>query len=126
MTDLKRSMIFAHRGANREAAENTRSAFERALSYLIDGMETDIQLSRDGVPVLWHDRQLSKLGLASKHIDDYDYRELQAMNFASHFGSDAKKEGVMGLGDFLQSYRDRWRSRTGSGKNPAATNSRSG
>jgi hypothetical protein len=40
------TLIFAHRGANKEAAENTRTAFDRALEYAIDGIETDVQLSR--------------------------------------------------------------------------------
>ncbi len=60
MNHPKRSLIFAHRGANKEAAENTRSAFDKALEYSIDGIETDVQLSRDEVAVLWHDRFLSK------------------------------------------------------------------
>ncbi|MHB0927161.1 MAG: glycerophosphodiester phosphodiesterase, partial [Gallionellaceae bacterium] len=91
---MKQTLVFAHRGANREAAENTRSAFDRALVYPIDGIETDIQLSRDGVAVLWHDRFLGKLGLPGKRIDDFDHVELQAMDFAAHFAHAGKPEGV--------------------------------
>jgi glycerophosphoryl diester phosphodiesterase len=102
-------LIFAHRGANKEAAENTRSAFDKALAYPIDGIETDVQLSRDGVAVLWHDRFLGKVGLPAKHIDDYDHAQLQAMNFAAHFSADAKPEGIMSLKEFLDAYRTRCR-----------------
>ncbi len=109
MNRAKRCLIFAHRGANREAAENTRSAFDQALEYAIDGMETDVQLSRDGVAVLWHDRFLGKVGLPDKHIDDFDYAQLQAMNFAAHFSSAAKPEGIMTLQAFLDAYRKRCR-----------------
>jgi len=109
MTPARTTLIFAHRGANKEAAENTFSAFERALTYPIDGMETDIQLSRDEVAVLWHDRFLGKLGHPDKHIDDYDYRQLQAMNFAAHFSHDIKAEGIVGLQDYLNAYRTRTR-----------------
>lgn len=106
----QRSLIFAHRGANREAAENTRSAFDRALGYEIDGMETDVQLSRDEVAVLWHDRFLNKLpGHENKHIDDYSYTELSAMDFAGHFGQGMPPESVMRLQDFLDAYRSRCR-----------------
>ncbi len=101
-----RTQIFAHRGANKEAAENTRTAFDRALRYAIDGIETDIQLSRDEVAVLWHDDDLAKLGLADKRIDDLDRAQLQAMDFAAHFAG-ADKEGVMLLDDFVASYRAR-------------------
>lgn len=108
MNRVNRSLIFAHRGANKEAAENTRSAFDKALEYPIDGIETDVQLSRDEVAVLWHDRFLGKLGLPDKHIDDFDYARLQAMNFAGHFSA-AGKEGIMTLQEFLDSYRKRCR-----------------
>lgn len=102
--------IFAHRGANKEAAENTRTAFDRALIYAIDGMETDIQLSRDEVAVLWHDRFLNKLpGLADKHIDDFDYAQLRMMDFAGHFGAGVQPEGIMSLQDYLAAYRKRCR-----------------
>ena len=130
MDHPKHTLIFAHRGANREGAENTRSAFDRALAYPIDGIETDVQLSRDEVAVLWHDRDLKKLKLPGKHIDDYDYLQLREMDFAAHFsgavplpnplpqaGEGANEalramplhEGVMSLQEFVAAYRARCR-----------------
>lgn len=103
------TLIYAHRGANKEAAENTRSAFDRALNYAIDGMETDIQLSRDEVAVLWHDRYLGKLGHPTMHIDEYDLKELRLMNFAAHSGRDMPAERVMTLQEYLEAYRQRCR-----------------
>jgi glycerophosphoryl diester phosphodiesterase len=47
--------LIAHRGANREAPENTILAFERALELLVDGIELDVQFTRDGVAVVHHD-----------------------------------------------------------------------
>lgn len=109
MDRFKQTLIFAHRGANKEAAENTRSAFDRALCHAIDGIETDVQLSRDEVAVLWHDRLLNKLGFPLKHIDDFDYAQLRAMDFAAHFSSSAAPEGIMTLQEFLDTYRKRCR-----------------
>lgn len=103
------TLIYAHRGANKEAAENTRTAFDLALAYPIDGMETDVQFSRDGVAVLWHDGFLGKLGLPATRIDDYTYHELQAMDFAAHFGRGAKPEGIMSLREFVDAYKPRCR-----------------
>lgn len=103
---MSKTLIYAHRGANREAAENTRTAFERALLYPIDGIETDVQLSRDGVAVLWHDRDLKKLGLPGKRIDDYDFRQLLEMDFAAHFPG-VQPECVMALQSFVEAYRAR-------------------
>jgi glycerophosphoryl diester phosphodiesterase len=106
---MTKTLIFAHRGANKEAAENTRSAFDKALAYAIDGIETDVQLSRDEVAVLWHDRFLGKVGFPLKHIDDFDHARLQAMDFAAHYSARAKPEGIMSLKEFLDAYRKRCR-----------------
>jgi len=97
MNSSSSCQIFAHRGANREATENTRAAFDKALNYSIDGMETDVQLSRDEVPVLWHDRYTDKLGYPQQHIDDFDYAELERMNFAYN---DTQPETVLSLQEF--------------------------
>jgi glycerophosphoryl diester phosphodiesterase len=105
---VRRTLIYAHRGASREAAENTRAAFDKALARPIDGIETDVQLSRDGVAVLWHDDDLGKLGLPGKRIDAFDYARLRALNFAAHFPG-ADREGVAGLKEFVEAYRPRCR-----------------
>jgi glycerophosphoryl diester phosphodiesterase len=78
------------------------------LRYAIDGIETDVQLSRDAETVLWHDDDLAKLGLPDKRIDDMDCAELQRLDFAAHFAG-ADTEGVMLLDDFIASYRSRCR-----------------
>ena len=96
----KEPLVFAHRGANREAFENTRGAFDKALAYAIDGIETDVQLSRDEIAVLWHDRFLNKIGLDDKHIDDFDYSQLTAL-----INPQSSNEGLMTLQDFLATYR---------------------
>jgi glycerophosphoryl diester phosphodiesterase len=105
-----KSLIYAHRGANKEAPENTLSAFNRALNYAIDGIETDVQLSMDEVPVLWHDSFMGKLsGLESRHIDDFKYTDLSAMDFAAHFGHGAPAQGIVCLQEFIDAYRRRCR-----------------
>lgn len=109
MSRVKRTLIFAHRGANQEAPENTRSAFDKALEYAIDGIETDVQLSRDEVAVLWHDRFLDKVGLPDRRIDDFDHAQLQAMDFAAHFSSSSRHESLLTLQTFLDAYRNRCR-----------------
>ncbi|MGZ4955553.1 MAG: glycerophosphodiester phosphodiesterase [Methylobacter sp.] len=107
MSDQNACLIFAHRGANREAAENTRAAFNKALQYPIDGIETDVQLSLDGVPVLWHDWELDKLGHAGKCIDDFNFVQLEQMDFAGYCSPDALPEGALSLKEFIDTYRGR-------------------
>lgn len=96
--------IYAHRGARSEAADNTRQAFDKALLYPIDGMETDVQLTKDQVSVLWHDRYLDKLGYPGKHIDDFTYAELKQFNFAGYCAGN-EREGVLSLQEFMGRYR---------------------
>ena len=104
---MSNTLIYAHRGASREAVENTAGAFDRALNYAIDGIETDVQLSRDEVAVLWHDRYLNKLGLPGKYIDDFDYAQLREKHFSRHFSGSTGEERIMSLQDFLAAYRTR-------------------
>ena len=47
--------IIAHRGANREAPENTIPAFERAIAIGVHGIELDVHVTQDNVPVVHHD-----------------------------------------------------------------------
>jgi glycerophosphoryl diester phosphodiesterase len=49
-------LILSHRGVQIHAPENTLAAFEAAIALGIDGIETDIRLSQDGIPILFHDR----------------------------------------------------------------------
>lgn len=107
MNEQNKSLIYAHRGANQAAPENTCSAFDKALEYDIDGIETDVQLTRDDVSVLWHDRYLDKVGLPDKHIDDFDLATLQSLNFAAHYSATRASETLMTLQDFLDRYQNR-------------------
>ena len=52
--------IWAHRGASRAAPENTIPAFELAIGAGADGVEFDVQLSRDGHVVVIHDETLQR------------------------------------------------------------------
>lgn len=55
-----RPLVFAHRGGARLAPENTMVALDHGLSFGADGLEIDVQLSADGVPVVIHDRTLER------------------------------------------------------------------
>lgn len=51
----ERTLIFGHRGASAYAPQNTIPAFELAVTQGADGIELDVHLSADGVPVVIHD-----------------------------------------------------------------------
>ncbi|MGH8712225.1 MAG: glycerophosphodiester phosphodiesterase [Burkholderiales bacterium] len=52
-------LLLAHRGYHQSAPENTLAAFEAAAEMGLDGIETDVRLSRDGQALLIHDRVLA-------------------------------------------------------------------
>lgn len=51
----KKTLLLGHRGVRGGLPENTLSAFKAALDAGLDGLETDLQRTRDGVLVLFHD-----------------------------------------------------------------------
>jgi glycerophosphoryl diester phosphodiesterase len=96
--------IIAHRGANKKAPENTRSAFDRALTWPVDGLELDVQLTRDGQPVLYHDRTIYKINRSRKRIADYTYDQLRALDWGRWYAPDFTGEPIMTLKQTLQQY----------------------
>lgn len=48
-------LIYAHRGASKDHPEHTKAAYLAAVAQGADGFECDVRLTKDGVPVLWHD-----------------------------------------------------------------------
>ena len=72
-----RMLRLAHRGDWRAAPENTLAALEAAMrSPACDGVEFDVRLSRDGVPVLLHDDTLGRVQRAPGRVDRLDAAEL--------------------------------------------------
>ena len=70
--------IFAHRGfaADHAAAENTIQAFRAALQLGATHLETDIQVTKDGVPVLFHDDDLQRVAGLPRKINEVTLAEL--------------------------------------------------
>ena len=79
-TTLFKKVYFAHRGLHDnagDAPENSMAAFRKAVEAGL-GMELDVQVTKDGVPVIFHDFKLDRICGAEGKIKDYTYEELQA------------------------------------------------
>jgi len=70
-------LCVAHRGASSEAPENTLRAFARALELGVDGIELDVQVTRDGVAVVFHDFTLTRLTGTRGRLADRTWAELR-------------------------------------------------
>lgn len=94
--------IIAHRGFSRDYPENTRLAFEKALDAGADGIETDLQLSLDNVPVLFHDDTLKRITALDKKPGELTLAELQSLDAGSWFDPRYKNERIPSLDELLQ------------------------
>ncbi|HEU0163753.1 MAG TPA: glycerophosphodiester phosphodiesterase family protein, partial [Thermomicrobiales bacterium] len=72
--------VYAHRGASIERPENTLSAFRRALELKPAGIELDLQLSRDGVPVVIHDESVDRTTNGSSPVSSFTVAELRELD----------------------------------------------
>lgn len=70
----------AHRGANQLAPENTLSAFRLASSHHASWIELDLMLSRDHIPVIFHDDRLERVTDGQGFVADHSLVELKALN----------------------------------------------
>ena len=69
-------MIYAHRGASGYAPENSLRAFELAAEMGADGVELDIQLTKDGKLVVFHDETLDRVTEGHGLLSEHTYEEL--------------------------------------------------
>ena len=95
-------IIYGHRGAPAYYPENTLSSFELALVQGANGLETDIQVSRDGRLVLFHDNDMKRVTGVSGRISDYSWQELQEMFVYSRDGK--LKDKILDLGSFCDKF----------------------
>ena len=65
-------LIIGHRGACARAPENTHASFELAFIWKADGIEFDVRLARDGVPVVIHDATLLRTAQIYGDVASYD------------------------------------------------------
>lgn len=79
-------LIIGHRGASAVTPENTLAAFARALQDGADGIEFDVRLSRDRVPVVIHDATLKRTAHLDRLVEELDAAELQQCDVSSWFG----------------------------------------
>lgn len=78
-------LIIGHRGASAVAPENTLASFARALTDGAVGIELDIRLARDGVPVVIHDANLRRTALREGLVAEMTSSELGKTEVGSWF-----------------------------------------
>ncbi|MCY8173939.1 glycerophosphodiester phosphodiesterase [Bacillus inaquosorum] len=76
--------IFAHRGASGQFPENTMLAFEKGIEAGADGIELDVQLTKDGRIVVIHDERLDRTTSLKGFVKDTAYDVIKTANAAAN------------------------------------------
>ncbi len=96
------TLIFAHRGYSAKYPENTLPAFKAAIAARADGIELDVQLSKDGVPVVIHDETLPRTTTGRGFVKDHSAEELQTMKILYKNGIMHRHTYIPTLAEVLQ------------------------
>ena len=78
-------LIIAHRGASAIAPENTLAAFRKAIDDGAEGIEFDVRLAKDGVPVVFHDADLRRICRRAGRVADHTSAELATFDAGTWF-----------------------------------------
>lgn len=98
--------VIAHRGISARAPENTAAAFGLAFRHpAIKMIELDVRLSRDGSPVVIHDRTLQRTTTGNGAVRNYTLDELLSFDAGSWFHPSFAGERIPVLLDVLRAAR---------------------
>ncbi len=98
--------VIAHRGASIDAPENTISAFDEAINQGADALELDIRFTADGIPIVMHDRTLSRTTNETENslVRHLTLAQIKALDAGQWFGEDFEDEAIPTLEEVLILY----------------------
>jgi glycerophosphoryl diester phosphodiesterase len=100
---MKTFINYAHRGASEYAPENTLQSFYLGLQMQANGIETDVQMTKDNVAVLFHDDTLFRVTGEQGSVKDYTLSELNAFWVKKN----GHQDKIITLRRFFECFSDR-------------------
>lgn len=97
---MSRTSIIAHRGVSQVKPENTLLALEMAIDSNCDGIEFDVQLTKDNIPVIIHDETIDRTSNGKGYVSNYTLEQLKKYNFGINFNYQGVT--IPTLNEFLQ------------------------
>ncbi|MBS4539513.1 glycerophosphoryl diester phosphodiesterase membrane domain-containing protein [Clostridium sp. D2Q-11] len=94
--------VAGHRGDMVSAPENSLSSIRSALNKNIKYIEVDVQTTKDGIVILYHDINLRRLAGLSKNISELTYIELSEIDIGAGFSNKFEGERIPTLDDTLE------------------------
>lgn len=95
---------YAHRGASSYAPENTMVSFRKGIEMGANGIELDLQKTKDGKIVIFHDKVIDNKSNGTGEIKDYTYEQLLEMDFGGWFDDAFKGEPIALFEDFAKEF----------------------
>ena len=80
---MMNTIVFAHRGLPVKFAENSLEGFRYAVTHGAEGVEFDVHLTKDKVPVVMHDEEIDRTTDGTGFIKDYTISELRKFHLAN-------------------------------------------
>ena len=87
-------LSIGHRGASAYAPENTMAAFRKAYKLGADGVELDVQLSKDGRVVIMHDDRINRTTNGAGYVKDKTLNQLLEYDAGAWFSDEYKNERI--------------------------------
>ncbi len=100
-------IVIAHRGASAYYPENTMAAFRGAVNIGADMIELDVLLSKDNIPVVFHDAMLDKKSNGKGLVSEYTVQELKELDAGSWFDPKFRGEKIPTLEEVLIYTKDK-------------------
>ena len=97
---MKSFIVYAHRGASEYCPENTLLSFYTGVYMGANGIETDVQRTKDGTLVLFHDANIKRMTGVDCEVKDIDYKELHSLPLTT----DGRTDYVITLEEFLERF----------------------
>ncbi|RSD27378.1 glycerophosphodiester phosphodiesterase [Mesobacillus subterraneus] len=96
------TLILAHRGYSAEYPENTMLAFREAAKAGADGLELDVQMTKDGELVVIHDEKVDRTTDGTGFVKDYQLKDLLKLDARFKFASLPNREPIPLLKEVLE------------------------
>lgn len=104
---LKLPHIIGHRGAAAYAPENTLEGIHTAADMDVEWVELDVKLTKDDVPIIFHDETLERTTGSPGNVADMLYEDLMHLECGSWFGDSFSGAKIPTLEDALEAVIDR-------------------
>ncbi|MBU6475560.1 MAG: glycerophosphoryl diester phosphodiesterase [Alphaproteobacteria bacterium] len=107
MSKLIIPKIIGHRGACAYAPENTLASIHAAADLGVEWVEMDVKLTRDHIPIIFHDEELDRCTSGSGRVADTDFRDIRELDAGAWFGESFMGEKIPTLEEALNAVIDR-------------------